>query len=170
VELGGFPGGFESIAGAMYLCGRARLAGRAVRVLTVSGYRHCQGASFGGNKPQDGKLSTTFRRRHLSERNKLRVMVLMSPGLRLHWMLPLHLALSVAEMLTLCLMSGRWDYLRRVHWPAWREAWQARARLAQGRQNIQQTRRATASEFTQAFTAFPRKLALLRKYGMPRLK
>lgn len=169
-ELGGFPAWFESIAEDMYLCCRARLAGREVRVLTVSGYRHCQGTSFGGNKPQDGKLSTTFRRRHLSERNKLRVMVLMSPGLWLLWMLPLHLALSVAETLTLCLASGRLDYLRWVHWPAWCEAWQARAKLVQGRQHIQQTRRATAAEFAQAFTAFPRKLQLLWKYGMPRLK
>jgi GT2 family glycosyltransferase len=169
-ELEGFPEWFDSVAEDMYLCCRARLAGREVRVLAVSGYRHCQGASFGGNKPQDGKLSTTFRRRHLSERNKLRVMVLMSPGLWLLWMLPLHLALSVAETLTLCLASGRLDYLRRVHWPAWREAWQARAKLVQGRQHIQQTRRATAAEFAQAFTAFPRKLQLLWKYGMPRLK
>lgn len=169
-ELGGFPEWFESIAEDMYLCCRARLAGRAVRVLPVSGYRHWQGASFGGNKPQDGKLSTTFRRRNLSERNKLRVMVLMSSGFRLIWLLPLHLLLCVVEAMVICLVSGSWDYLRRVHWPAWREIWQGRKLLAQERRHAQRARRVTAEEFAQAFTASPRKLALLWRHGIPRLR
>lgn len=170
VELRGFPEWFESIAEDMYLCCRARLEGYPVCVSATSGYRHWQGNSFGGNKPQDGRLITTFRRRYLSERNKLRVMVLMSPRGRLGWLLPLHFLLCAAEALVMCLVSGRWDYVRLVHWPAWREAWKARAPLRQEWQQVQWRRRATAREFGRAFTWFPRKLALLWRYGMPRLK
>ncbi|MDI1246850.1 MAG: glycosyltransferase, partial [Rhodoferax sp.] len=61
-ELGGFPEWFESIAEDMYLCCRARLAGYAVRALAVSGYRHWQGKSFGGNRVANNRLASTFRR------------------------------------------------------------------------------------------------------------
>ena len=169
-DLGGFPDWFESIAEDMYLCCRARLEGYPVRVVATSGYRHWQGKSFGGNKPQDGKLITTFRRRYLSERNKLRVMVLMSPRGRLVWLLPLHFLLCVAEALVICLVSGRGDYVRLVHWPVWREVWRARALLRQERELLQRRMRVTEKEFALAFTWFPRKLALLWRYGMPRLK
>lgn len=169
-ELEGFPEWFGSIAEDMYLCCRARLEGYLVRSIATSGYRHWQGKSFGGNKPQDGRLITTFRRRYLSERNKLRVMVIMPPRGRLVWLLPLHLMLCAAEALVMCLLSGSWDYLRLVHWPAWREAWQARAALRQEREQVQRRRRATSKEFAHAFTWFPHKLTLLWRYGMPRLK
>lgn len=169
-ELGGFPDWFGSIAEDMYLCCRARLAGRPVQVSNTSGYRHRQGSSFGGNKPQGGRLNSTYQRRYLSERNKLRVMVLMSPGRRLAWLLPLHLVLSLAEALLMCLMSRRWDYLHRVHWPAWREAWLARGTLRKQRAELQGRRQVTPTVFLHAFTALPRKVALLWKYGVPRLE
>ena len=169
-ELGGFPEQFGSVAEDMYVCCRARLAGYAVRVFVASGYWHWQGVSFGGNKPKNGRLDSTFRRRFLSERNKLQVMVLMTSASRLIWLLPLHLLLSLAEALVMCSASFRWDYLQRVYWPAWCEVWQARVRAVRERQYIQRARRVTTAEFTQTFTVLPRKLQLLWKYGLPRLK
>ena len=49
-SLGGFPERMESIAEDLYLCGIARLRGIPVRALAASGYRHRQGATFGGNR------------------------------------------------------------------------------------------------------------------------
>ena len=72
-DLGGFPEWLESIGEDLYLCCVARLRGRSVKVTGASGYRHRQGASFGGNRATAQGLQTTFRRRYLSERNKLRV-------------------------------------------------------------------------------------------------
>lgn len=169
-ELEGFPEWFESIAEDMHLCCRARLAGYAVRALAVSGYRHWQGASFGGNKPQGRRLNTTFRRRYLSERNKLQVMLLMSPGMQLAWLLPLHLLLSLLETLALCLVRVSWDYGLKVQWPAWQDAWRRRILLIQKRRHLQALRRATARDYGLAFTRLPRKLALLWQYGLPRLR
>jgi hypothetical protein len=64
----------------MYLCCVARLWGHPVRALPASGYRHWQGKSFGGNRVADNRLSTTFRRRALSERNKTFVMAMTRPS------------------------------------------------------------------------------------------
>ncbi len=58
--LGDFPHGWESIAEDMYLCCAARQRGYEVRCLSVSGYRHMQGQSFGGNRATEGKLVTTL--------------------------------------------------------------------------------------------------------------
>ena len=66
-RLGGFPEWFESIAEDTYLCCAARVQGLDVRVTDASGYRHRQGTSFGGAKLLGGKLSSSYRRRRLSE-------------------------------------------------------------------------------------------------------
>ncbi len=169
-ELGGFPDWFGSIAEDMYLCCQARWAGYAVQALPVSGYRHMQGASFGGNKPQGHRLNSTFRRRYLSERNKLQVMLLMSPGMRLAWLLPLHMILCLLETLALCLARASLDYGLKVQWPAWKNVWKMRTQLREKRKNLQQCGRITARDYDLAFTRFPRKLALLWKYGIPHLR
>lgn len=169
-EMGGFPEWFGSIAEDMYLCCRARWAGYPVRALPVSGYRHRQGASFGGNKPQGHRLSTTFRRRYLSERNKLQVMLLMSTAMRLVWLLPLHGVLCLVETLALCLVRTSWDYALQVQWPAWRDVWRRSGHLWQERRHIQANSRATGRDYGSAFAYFPRKLALLWKYGVPRFR
>lgn len=169
-ELGGFPEWFGSIAEDMYLCCRARWAGYPVQALPVSGYRHHQGASFGGNKPLGHHLNTTFRRRYLSERNKLQVMLIMSPGTRLTWLLPLHLLLCLLETLALCLLRASCDYGLKVQLPAWRDVWLARTQLRHKRRHLLQSRRATARDYGLAFTRFPRKLALLWKYGAPNIR
>lgn len=169
-ELGGFPDWFESIAEDMYLCCRARLAGRAVRALSASGYRHWQGKSFGGNKPEGARLSSTFRRRFLSERNKLQVMLLTSRGTKLAWLLPIHIVFCLMETITICAMTRSWDYGRKVHLPAIHDVWNWLGPLRKIRHAVLKNRLATVADFDGAFTAFPRKLDLLLKYGIPRLK
>ncbi len=65
-NLGGFPEWFESIAEDMQLCCHARLAGYPVQVTEASFYSHRQGASFGGNRVNANRLTTTYRRRRIS--------------------------------------------------------------------------------------------------------
>lgn len=169
-ELGGFPEWFGSIAEDMYLCCRARLAGNPVQVMSTSGYRHRQGVSFGGNKPKDSRLSSTYKRRFLSERNKMYVMMIMTPKLRLAWLLPLHSALSLLETLTFCLALTNWDYASKVQWPAWRDIWKQRAKLRQEHAKIMTLRRVSLAEFLKVFIRVPRKLTLLWQYGLPTLR
>ena len=68
-----------SLAEDMCLCCNARLRDAPVQVTSGSGYKHRQGASFGGNRATSGRLQTTFRRRELSERNKTSVMLICTP-------------------------------------------------------------------------------------------
>ena len=82
LALGGFPEWFESIAEDLMLCCQARLWGYPVQVAAKSYFRHRQGASFGGNRVDDNRLLTTYRRRRLSERNKTYVMIMCTPALR----------------------------------------------------------------------------------------
>ncbi|MBS0556889.1 MAG: glycosyltransferase, partial [Proteobacteria bacterium] len=96
-DLGGFPEWIGSIGEDAFLCCLARLRGLQVSAATASGYRHRQGASFGGNRINDGKLSTTYRRRALSERNKTAVMVVCTPTWLVWPLLVLHVILLTLE-------------------------------------------------------------------------
>jgi hypothetical protein len=136
----------------------------------VSGYRHWQGFSFGGNKPEGPRLSSTFRRRYLSERNKLKVMVLMTDGKRLMWLLPLHFVLCFIETLIVCLMKFNWDYGRKVQVPAWQVVWKDRKWIVDKRRTIQKNKKVSTKEFLDTFTSFPHKLVLLCTYGIPQVK
>src|SRR5699024_5347529 len=75
LRLGGFPEWMGSIGEDLFLCAHARVQGMRVEVARNSGYRHRQGASFGGNRASVAGLSTSYRRRHLSERNRAAVLL-----------------------------------------------------------------------------------------------
>lgn len=169
-ELGGFPEWFGSIAEDMFLCCYARLAGHSVHALSTSGYRHWQGKSFGGGKIQQNHLSTTFRRRALSERNKTYVMVLCYPVIPLLILIPLHLLLLMTEgaMLTLLKMDPRiW---RLIYQPCLNDLWRERNRLAIQRNAIQASRSIRAVSFLKVFIWYPHKLAMLWQYGLPKVR
>ena len=96
-QLGGFPEWFESIGEDLYLCSTARLGGRPVAVTGESGYRHRQGHSFGGNRVQGNKLSSSYRRRRLSERNKTYVLFVVTPTILMWPILGFHILLILIE-------------------------------------------------------------------------
>jgi GT2 family glycosyltransferase len=169
-ELEGFPEWFGSIAEDMYLCCRARLAGYAVRALSVSGYRHWQGKSFGGGKAAAGRLQTTIRRRALSERNKTFVMILSNPIFLLTALLPLHLVVLNLEGLVLSVLTQNWQVWRQVYAPLLKDIWCNRGALKQLRQSVQTMRRAPLLDWLGAFVMYPRKVALLIKYKMPEIR
>ncbi|RCX33460.1 glycosyltransferase family 2 protein [Thioalbus denitrificans] len=169
-ELGGFPDWFESIAEDMYLCCRARLAGYPVQTTAGSYYRHRQGASFGGGRASDNGLSTTYRRRRLSERNKTFVMVLCSPLLRLCLILPLHLILLAIEGASLTLFKRNAKLFIVIYWNVFQSLFMQARHLHGERHKIHRLRRITPRVYGNVFIIFPRKLKLLLHYGLPEIR
>lgn len=167
--LGGFPEWFGSIAEDMYLCCRARLAGYAVRALSVSGYRHWQGKSFGGNRVAENRLSTTFRRRALSERNKSFVMTICYPGLLLIWLLPLHLILIHLEGMLLALIKRDSNIWRLIYAPLLPAMWHRHKKLSAARRIAQSQRKVSLHIWLAPFGCIPWKLRMLIRHGFPNL-
>ena len=169
-ELDGFPAWFGSVGEDLYLCCRARLAGYPVRALGVSGYHHRVGASFGGGKAQGGKLSTTFRRRALSERNKTYVMAMTYPAPFMQVLLPIHLVLLLVEGGLLSILRGRWAYLKEIYFPVFVALYRQGKVLRAGRVASRQTRRLASADFFAAFDLLPHKLRMLCRHGLPEMK
>lgn len=168
-ELGGFPDWFGSIAEDMYLCCLARLWGHSVRALPVSGYWHWQGKSFGGNRVVENRLSTTYRRRVLSERNKTFVMVLTYPAPFFQFLFPMHLVLLLTEGVVLALLKRRWPLLRDVYFASLKGLWCERKRLLLLRRKLQAKRRIERWRFFSVFSLLPHKIRLLLKHGIPQI-
>ena len=169
-DLGGFPEWMESIGEDIYLCCLARLRGRTVHVASGSGYRHRQGANFGGNRAREGKLVSTVRRRRLSERNKTFALVLFSSRARLVIVLPAHLASLALEASLIGLARNNWAQIRAIYGGALLSLVQRRRYLWQLRRQIQQSRTASWRSFYRCFSTFPRKLALLVRHGLPTIR
>lgn len=169
-ELGGFPEWMESIGEDLYLCCQARIRGLSVQALKTSGYRHRQGVSFGGNRVSHGQLRTNFRRRYLSERNRMVTALLCSPAwLRWPWWAVLALALFL-EALLLSLTRRSGDVFQRIYWPATRDSaslW--RTATASGRA-IPLPGDISTRRFLAAFVPWPAKLRLLFRHGVPRIE
>lgn len=169
-ELGGFPEWFGSIAEDMYLCCRARLAGYLVQVISTSGYRHSQGRSFGGNRVSKKRLHTTFRRRALSERNKLYVMILCYPIIMLAFWLPVQLLLLWIEGVLLTALKRDSAIWLKIYSPLLPELWRERQRLGKVRRIIHSQRRISYKSFFSSMCLLPRKLGMLIRYGVPRFE
>jgi len=169
-ELGGFPEWFGSLAEDMYLCCRARLKGYPVQVPAESGYRHWQGKSFGGNRVVSKALSTTFRRRRLTERNKTFVMLLICPWFVLVALLPLHLLLLYLEGLMLLALKRDRRLWREVYGPLLPALLGEYPRIRQLRESVRQGRVEPAWHLLRYFRMVPRKLVLLFRYGVPAIR
>lgn len=168
-EIGGFPEWFGSIAEDMYLCCRARLLGHDVRVSPMSGYRHWQGRSFGGNRVETNRLATTYRRRVNSERNKSFVMALSCPAPWFQMIFTLHLLCLFCEGVTLAIFKREWKIFQDVYLASLLGIWKERARLFRFRREIQANRKIGLGRFMEPFSWKPRKLGLLLRHGLPRI-
>lgn len=166
--LGGFPEWLGSLAEDIWLCCAARRRGIAVRVTQGSGYRHHQGASFGGNRPDSGRLSSTFRRRRMSETNKTRVLAVFTPGWLLAPLLLLHATLLATEAIVMTLVGRSTRAWTEVYGPALATPWRDRTRLRAERARVAAA--GTGSGFLSTFRPWPRKLVMLLRYGLPRLR
>jgi GT2 family glycosyltransferase len=166
IELGGFPEWFGSMAEDHYLCCCARLAGYHVRCLPGSGFRHRTGRSFGGGQIFSARLSTTFRRRALSERNRTYAMAICYPWPALFLLLPLHLVSLMAEGLLLSLLKWDHRYWGLIYGPALTGLWLNRRQLI-GMRARTQAQRVSLWDFFSVFVAIPYKLRMLLRYGLP---
>lgn len=170
VEIGGFPEWFGSLAEDLYLCCRARLAGCPVRAVPRSGYRHHVGAQFGGGKMRGSKLSTTFRRRALTERNKTFVMAMAFPPLLMPVMLAVHLLLLLLEGCCLSLINRQRTYLTEIYLPVFGALLKCRNDLSRGRHACMRNRLVSCVGFFAVFDPLPYKLRMLVKHGLPEIK
>jgi len=168
-ELGGFPEWFGSIAEDAMLCCAARLAGTAVRCLESSGYRHRQGASFSGLRANDGRLRTRFRRRYLSERNRIALLATCTPTWLAWLLLGLHWAILLAEAIGLCALQGTMRPWHEIYFPAMRDAWSLREKTLALRRGTQARRCIGLREYLRGFVFFPYRLRLLVRHGAPRI-
>lgn len=169
-ELGGFPEWFGSIGEDLYLCCLARLASHPVRAPGHSGYRHRVGQSFGGGKLQRGQLSTTFKRRALSERNKTFVLATTYPAPFMQLLLPLHLVLLLIEGTLLSLLRRDPAYLARIYLPVFAGLATRYAQLRAERRRAMATRRLARAGFFTVFDPLPYKLRMVMRYGLPRVR
>lgn len=169
-ETGGLPEWFGSLAEDMYLCLAAWILGHEVHALADAGYDHWVGTSFGGGKAQGNRLSTTFRRRALSERNKTFIMVIFYPLPLLLPVLPLHLFLLAVEGGLLSLLNRNGDYWQRIYWPAILGPWREAERVGRERRRWQSARRISGFRLLSIFTPWPYKLGMLFRYGLPHVR
>ena len=167
--LGGFPEWMESIGEDLYLCGLARLRGMPVRALRESHYRHRQGATFGGNRADAG-LRTSIHRRRLSERNKTRALMMLTPGLAMWPLLAAHLVALSCEGFVLSLLRRDATLLRQVYLPALATPFRECAALRARRRKVQSTRTISSGRWFSAVRWQLRKLAMLRRYGVPTVR
>lgn len=168
-DLGGFPEWFGSIAEDMYLCRAARLRGVPTIALPVSGYRHRQGASFGGNRIAAGQLSSRYRRRYLSERNRIAVLAMCTPTWLAWPWLALHVAALAVEGLLLSLAKFDLHAWRNIYRKALLDAWRMRRSLRLQRGRLQASRTIDLRDYLRTCTWLPWKLVLLWRHGLPRL-
>lgn len=170
-ELGGFPEWFHTLAEDMYLCCRARLLGHPVQALSFSGFRHRVGHSLGGGRvTSEKRLVTSQKRRALSERNKAYVMALTYPAPIFYCLFPLHLALLLAEGVTLALLKRDRALFREIYFAAIKGVWRERGHLCQQRRELQMQRQIGRWHFFAVFSWFPHKLRLLLKHGVPEIR
>lgn len=167
--LGGFPEWMESIGEDLYLCNLARLRGIPVRALHESHYRHRQGHSFGGNRA-DGRLRTSIRRRHLSERNKTRALMVLAPDWTMWPLLVAHLLALAGEGLMLSLLRRDTTLLRQVYLPALATPFREYTMLRGNRRDAQGSRRVSVRKWFSAVRWRLRKLSMLRSYGVPTVR
>ncbi|WP_119964277.1 glycosyltransferase family 2 protein [Simplicispira lacusdiani] len=168
--LGGFPEWMGSLAEDMYLCCVARLCGHPVIVTASSGYRHHQGASFGGNRVNSGKLQTTYRRRALSERNKTAILLICTPGPLVWLLLLLHCCLLAAEGLILALLKHDAILWRQVYVNVFVQLRQNGVAWRIQRLTVQRRRIIQPFVYWKKFVCVPRKLIMLFRHGIPELR
>ncbi len=170
IELGGFPEWFESIAEDMQVCCHARLLGFPVEAAPKSGYQHRQGKSFGGNRSNDGRLETSFRRRRLSEQNKTFVLALCTPLPDLIFVLPLHLLALLIEGAILSLITLDYRTLRNIYANIPVSIVKNIKIILRTRKSIQKSKAITTTTYRRVFVNMPRKITMLINFGIPRIR
>lgn len=166
--IGGFPEWIGSIGEDVFLCLATWNSGARVRVIDQSGYDHVVGHSFGGGKSIQGKLRTTVRRRFLSERNRLCVLLVFCPALLLPAAIGAQVLWMLAEGTAMSLIRRDMRVLRDVYVPALWSAWRLRAKAMAERQRIQLTfGQFPLRLWISLVSLVPQKLRAIWRHGIP---
>ncbi len=168
-ELGGFPDWMGSIAEDIYLCCLARSRGLSVQAMLHSGFRHRLGASFGGARIERNSLSTTVRRRRLSERNKTFVLAIFTPTVFAWLLLPMHLTALLIEGACVGLARRNFRIFRDIYADVPLALLRQRGVIRALRRSVQTGRTASLAKYYAAFSILPRKVALLLRFGIPKI-
>lgn len=169
-EIGGFPDWFGSVAEDTYLCHSTRLLGYPVVVLDTPGFDHWIGRNLGGGKVVENKLISTTRRRALSERNKIWVMMICYPLGVLLFALPLHFALLAIEAIALLITGTPWTTVKAIYLTLPASLSTGITNVIEKRKHIRGSRRLGNIEYLRRIRLFPWKLTMLFRHGMPKLQ
>jgi len=169
-RCGPLPVWFDSMAEDMYLCNNLRLTGGEVIALSESAYFHHIGHSFGGGKVVAEKLSTTLKRRRMSERNKMYVMFLFYPTLALCLLLPLAVLVLIVEGLLLSFLKRDPGFFGRIYGFALNGLWNNRSKVRRERADIQRRRVIGSAKFFCVYRWLPYKLQMLFRHGVPEVR
>lgn len=168
-EVGGLPDFFESLAEDIHFCLAARLLGYPVVVLDEPGFDHWIGRQLGGGKLVENRMTTSMRRRALSERNKTFAMLCCYPWPALALLLPLHAAALACEALFLLFGGTGTIKVFRIYGPIPRAVWHNRRNLGSLRTRLMQRRRAGLTRLFAFTNWFPHKPTMLLRHGRPRV-
>lgn len=168
-ELGGFPEWFHTNAEDVYLCCAARLRGHDVFVPAKSGYLHRVGATLSDRNRHANQLTTTIRRRYLSERNRTRLMLIFYPWWLLFPALVAHVMVLLAEAILVSAANHNLEIAKDLYWSAIRDVRWGSHTLKSARALMSSIRQVTYSCFLCRFRAFPQKARMLMTNGMPRI-
>ena len=168
-DLGGFPEWMESIAEDIYLCCFARSLGCSVQTTLHSGFRHRLGASFGGARIEGNRLNTTIRRRRLSERNKTFVLAIFTPTAMVWGLLAIHLTALLIEGAFVCLVRRNFRIFRNIYAEVPLALLRQRKVICALRHSVQTKRTAPFAKYYATFSILPRKVALLLRFGIPKI-
>ena len=166
----GFPEWFDTLAEDMYLCMFAIVNGQNVRVVGNSGYKHHVGYSLGGGKVKNNSLSTSFKRRRFSERNKTYVLCLFTPKIVLLPILCVHLIALVCEGAILSLIKMDKKLWGTIYLFTLTSLWKNRKILFRERKRVQQFNKISLRYYLSIFRWYPHKIRLLLSHGVPSIR
>lgn len=167
--LGGFPEWMESIGEDLYLCCLARSRGMAVKTMAKSGFRHRLGASFGGARIDRNTLHSSLRRRRLSERNKTFALFIFTPTPAVWLLLAIHLTVLLLEGAVVSLVRMDLRILTNVYANVPLMLMRNRKTLSSARSRVCKSRVTSIRTYFAAFSPWPRKVAMLWRFGIPRI-
>lgn len=167
--IGGFPPWFESVAEDIFMCCATRLFGRPVTVLEAPGFDHWIGRNLGGGKIVHQKLSSSVRRRSLTERNKTWVMIMCYPLWLLAVTLPFHFLFLSIEALALLLCKKDWQAVKAIYAKLPGRLLEFNTEVWKLRSKLQSQRKCSFSAYFTTTRIAPWKLIMFMRFGFPHI-
>jgi len=161
-ELGGFPEVFGSVAEDLYLCLAAQAKGYRIYSVNKSVYLHRNGYSFGGGGLKNNRLQTSYRRRYLSERNKLLTMYLFYPyGYRI--LILLAILFLIVEGVVMSVLRLDFKIMKSIYFKSIKNFLQLRHSLKLNNKIL------LPKKFFRTISYIPYKLKMLFLFGLPKI-